>query len=102
MRLRAYQTYYNDPAVLAHYKNSGGLYPAETVLLSQVKEELKDQPILDVGIGGGRTTPYLREISKSYTGIDFSEGMIQSARQKFPDVSLFVCDARDLSIFHDG
>jgi SAM-dependent methyltransferase len=102
MTQHSLQAYYNDPEVLRHYKDYGKLEAAEAVLLSRVKDELKDQPILDIGMGGGRTTPYLRQISNSYIGIDFSEGMIRSARQKFSDANLLVRDAKDLSIFHDG
>src|SRR5215467_15456610 len=97
-----YQVYYNEPEVLRHYVHPGGLYPPETVLLSRIKDELQGQPILDIGMGGGRTTPYLQSISQAYTGIDLSEGMIRSARQRFPGANLLVCDARDLSRFQDG
>jgi SAM-dependent methyltransferase len=95
-------TYYNDPNVAEYWKNQDKLGRVEAVLLARVKEELQDQPILDIGIGGGRTTPYLRQISKVYTGIDFSEAMIQAAGPRFPAVDFFTCDARDLSRFQNG
>jgi SAM-dependent methyltransferase len=95
-------TYYNDPNVAGYWKKQDKLGRVEAVLLARVKEELQDQPILDVGIGGGRTTPYLRQISKIYTGTDFSEAMIQAARQRFPAVDFLTCDARDLSRFQNG
>lgn len=94
--------YYNDPAVVGFYKDDDSLNPIEATLLARVKEELQDQPILEIGIGGGRATPYLRQISKVYTGIDYSETMIQATRQKFPGVDLLTCDARDLSRFQNG
>jgi SAM-dependent methyltransferase len=94
--------YYNNPAVVGFYTNDDRLNAVEIALLAQVKEELQNQPILEIGIGGGRATPYLRQISKVYTGIDYSEAMIQAARQRFPGVDLSTCDARDLSRFHNG
>lgn len=97
-----YSAYYNDPKVVGFYKDHGRLGPVETVLLARIKEEVQGQPILDIGIGGGRTTPFLLQISQAYTGIDFSEGMIQAARQNFPGVDLRTCDARDLSRFQNG
>ncbi len=95
-------TFYSDPDVVGYYKNDDRLIPVEAALLARVKEELQNQPILDIGIGGGRTTPHLREISKAYTGIDYSEAMIQAARWRFPGVDFLTCDARDLSRFQNG
>jgi ubiquinone/menaquinone biosynthesis C-methylase UbiE len=94
--------YYNDPNVVEYYKQRDHYAPVEAALLARLKEELQNQPILEIGIGGGRTTPYLRQISKVYTGIDISEAMIQAARSKFPGVDLLTCDARDLSRFQNG
>src|SRR5262249_50258420 len=96
------QTYYNTPEVLTHYKEYEALDPVESLLLARFRDELQDQPLLDVGIGGGRTTPYLLQISKSYIGVDFSAGMVGSAREKFPEANLQVCDASDLSRFGNG
>lgn len=94
-----YQAYYDIPAVIRHYKEYARLEPAEAAILSRVEHELADQPILDIGIGGGRTIPYLRALSKAYIGIDFSEEMVRAARQRFADANIFVADARDLSMF---
>lgn len=94
--------YYNDPDVVGYYKYRDHYAPAEAALLARLKEELQNQPILEIGIGGGRTTPYLRQISKVYTGIDLSEAMIQAARSRFPGVDFLTCDARDLSRFQNG
>ncbi|MBZ5508898.1 MAG: class I SAM-dependent methyltransferase [Acidobacteriia bacterium] len=96
------QAYYNNSEVVGHYQRASTLYPVETLLLSRLRDEIKDSPILDVGVGGRRTTPHLLQISRSYVGIDFSVEMITAARQKFPGVDLRVCDARDMSMFQDG
>ncbi len=53
-------------------------------------------PLLDIGVGGGRTVPLLRNISGTYTGIDYTPEMIARARVRFPDVDLRVMDARQL------
>jgi len=39
----------------------------ERAAFELVSVEAKDQPILDLGVGGGRTTPLLRSISRDYT-----------------------------------
>lgn len=56
--------------------------------------------MLDIGIGGGRTTAYLKNLAKKYIGIDYSENLVDAAKKKFPDADLRVADARDLSEFN--
>jgi ubiquinone/menaquinone biosynthesis C-methylase UbiE len=96
------EVFYKDPNVVTFYRNLSALEPVETALLSRFRDELHDQPILDIGIGGGRTTAPLLQITRSYVGIDFSKEMILAARQRFPGADFLVCDARDLSMFKDG
>ena len=102
MAMSNIEAFYKDPSIVNLHKNHSALEPVETTLLSRFRGELQDQPILDIGIGGGRTTAPLLQITRSYVGIDFSKEMILAARQKFPDAELLVCDARDLSMFRDG
>jgi ubiquinone/menaquinone biosynthesis C-methylase UbiE len=102
MAKSAVEIYYKDPKVVNFFRKLSALKPVETALLSRFRDELQDQPVLDIGIGGGRTTAPLLEITRSYIGIDFSKEMILAARQKFPEADLLVCDARDLSMFKDG
>jgi len=58
--------------------------------------------MLDLGVGGGRTTPYLSAIASCYVGIDYSEEMIRACRSKFPHLQFNVADASDLSQFADA
>lgn len=96
------EAFYQDPNIVSFYKNLSELKPVENVLLSRFRNVLRGQPVLEIGIGGGRTTAPLLQITDSYVGIDFSREMILAARQKFPGVDLRVCDARDMSMFRDG
>jgi ubiquinone/menaquinone biosynthesis C-methylase UbiE len=75
------------------------LFKAEAAIFDSLREEIKDRPILEIGIGGGRITEYLRCLSADYTGVDYSEKMVEFCRQRFRDLSLFVCDARNMSCF---
>jgi ubiquinone/menaquinone biosynthesis C-methylase UbiE len=61
-----------------------------------------NSPILDIGVGAGRTTPLLRAISDDYVAIDFSESMVERSRRKYPGVDIRNGDARDLSAFADA
>jgi len=74
----------------------------ETALLARVASEAHGLPILDIGIGGGRTVPLLRAINEDYVGIDYMEEMVAAASRRFPDADIRHGDARDLSAFGDG
>ena len=60
---------------------------------------MRGQPLLDLGVGGGRTLPLLRELSDDYTGIDYSAELVAAARRRFPQARIEIGDARDLSRF---
>src|SRR5580765_1477335 len=102
MAILGTKAFYENPNIVDFHRNLSALAPIETALLSWFRDELQDQPILDIGIGGGRTTAPLLKLTRSYVGIDFSKEMILAAKQKNPGADLLVCDARDLSMFKDG
>lgn len=90
---------YADIHTTKRYGSAMDLQAPEAFILSRIGAEFKDKRILDIGVGGGRTTPYLLEISSNYIGIDFSARMIAQCRARYPTASFEVCDARDLSRF---
>lgn len=95
------QEVYNSKQVVNWYKNLPGLVPVEKIIFEKYKDMLKNGNVLDIGIGGGRTTQFLYPISKLYTGIDYSKSFIEEASKKFPHVCK-VMDARDLSAFENN
>jgi ubiquinone/menaquinone biosynthesis C-methylase UbiE len=84
------------------YAFARGLKDAEVEALKEVADEVRDQPILDLGFGGGRTVEPLMELSKDYTGLDYAEKMVDVCRSIFPGVDFRHGDARDLSQFDDN
>ncbi|HXE21076.1 MAG TPA: class I SAM-dependent methyltransferase [Rhodoferax sp.] len=83
-------------------KLEGWTDPGEQVAMQRVAAWVKDQPILDLGVGAGRTVPLLREISQDYTAIDYTPELVDACRAKYPDARVFAGDARDLSRFADA
>lgn len=73
----------------------------ERVIYASIADEVRNQPILDLGVGAGRTVPLLTALSKQYCAIDYLPVMVAFARRKFPNVDIQVGDARDLSRFSD-
>ena len=84
------------------YARNTALLKAEEFILSYVEEEIRGKSILDVGVGAGRTVPYLRSLSNDYTGIDYSESMLRLCTATHPGTKLLLCDARNMDIFEDS
>jgi ubiquinone/menaquinone biosynthesis C-methylase UbiE len=92
---------WRSAAVVADYAGSTDLQCAEVAILSRIRNAFRHKRILDIGIGGGRTTAALLDISDNYIGIDFSPEMVAASRQRYPSVLFEVCDAREMSRFQD-
>jgi SAM-dependent methyltransferase len=58
--------------------------------------------VLDLGVGGGRTAGPLSRIASRYVGLDYSEGMVEACRARYPRLEFRLGDATDLSQFADG
>ncbi len=93
---------YNYKTVVRWYNNLAKISPAEIKIFEKNKDLMSVANLLDVGIGGGRTTNFLISRCKKYTGIDYSQAFINSCKIKFPEANILNCDARDLSQFSEN
>lgn len=91
---------YSVPEVASHYAALDYLTPCEQFLFRTYLEPGLN--VLDLGVGGGRTTPYLSKIASRYVGVDCSEEMIRVCRRKFPQLDFLLADASDLSEIQDA
>ena len=90
---------YGTSEVASYYAALNYLTPCERLLFqSYIKPEMS---VLDLGVGGGRTTAYLSRTASCYVGIDYSEAMVQACKKKFPSLDFRLADASDLSLFED-
>lgn len=93
---------YNSSPIVAHYARATELQPAERTIFSLLAAELPQMQILDIGVGGGRTTRHLASAAQRYVGVDFSAEMIAACRRAFPEtdsIQFQVADACDLREF---
>jgi ubiquinone/menaquinone biosynthesis C-methylase UbiE len=79
----------------------GWIDAGERVVLTALADEVRGEPILDIGVGAGRTTGLLRLLTTSdrYVGIDWSSEMVAACLERYPGLDIRVGDARDLSAF---
>jgi len=94
--------HYELGAIAERYATRSKLQPAEAAILERYHRDIASRRILDLGVGGGRTTPHLLDLSANYVGVDYSPEMIGRCRRRFPGVRFEVVDARDLSRFPDS
>ncbi len=99
------QSTYKASGIVKHYAQLKALQPAEQTILDAFQTRLPTMKMLDLGIGGGRTTLHFANLVKEYVGVDYSEEMIEACNQRFTprasSVSFEVCDAREMSRFKD-
>lgn len=96
------QRLYEKRFVSARYARKTDLKPAEEAILRRYGEEISKRRILDLGVGGGRTTPHLLKLSSDYVGLDYSREMVERCRRRYPGVRFEFGDARDLSAFPEA
>ena len=91
---------FSSAKVVELYANSRGIHPAEAYVFDRFIPN--GASILDIGVGGGRTTPYLAAKAGRYVGVDYVKAMIEKCAGKFPQHRFFCADARKLIEFDDA
>src|ERR1700682_6377338 len=99
---RINRTAYATADVVDWYDRLQVILKPEEVILKKITPAIRDKRLLDIGIGGGRTTRFLLEISRDYTGIDYKPGCVEIVRGKYPNANILCEDARDLRAFGDA
>lgn len=89
-------------SAVAQYAWQDQLTPAEHASLDKVADLARDKPLLDIGVGGGRTVNALLAVSQDYLGIDNSPEMLAACRLRYPGVCFAHADARQLSDIADA
>jgi ubiquinone/menaquinone biosynthesis C-methylase UbiE len=92
--------YYENIGVAEQYGKDCDVIGAESVILDLLRKDARRASVLEIGIGGGRTTPHLLAITSDYVGIDYSSRMVEICKHKF-ESTFMVCDARSMPFFED-
>lgn len=78
------------------YANRGELKS----IVAKFKKLLPQGAVLEIGAGGGDDGALLAKAGYDYLGTDASAGMIQVAREAYPDLLFKQCDLYDLADLH--
>ncbi len=95
---------YDSSGVVRFYARLNGLKEPEKRIYEMIGPDLKKTRMLDIGVGGGRTTFYFAPQVASYAGIDYSVHMIEACRERFghsSHIAFHVCDARSMDMLED-
>lgn len=82
--------------------NSRFTDPGERAALDYAYDHVRSRPILDLGVGTGRTIPLLKPMTDDYRALDFLPDMVEVSRRRYPDARIDVGDARDLGTYPAG
>lgn len=78
---------------------------AEQRLLTLLQGRLQNMRMLDIGVGGGRTSVHFAPKCQTYIGTDYSSAMIAACEKEFAEHSGWkfrCCDARSMGEFADA
>ena len=97
---------YTATDVVRDYALQSHLQAPEETILRMMLPYLRTAKMLDIGVGGGRTTLHFAKWAGAYVGTDYSDVMITECQKRFsgyPDnISFMVCDARSMKMFAEG
>ncbi len=93
---------WGDEDVVADFDTDGVTDAGERAALRAVRGWIYGKDVLDVGVGGGRTTGMLLPRAATYVGVDLAPEMLALAHERFPDADLREGDAAGLDGLSDA
>ena len=90
---------YRSPEIVARYSVQAALQPPERLILDILRPRLASMSMLDLGVGGGRTTVHFAPLVREYVATDCSPEMIDACRRRFrgscsPHATFMTADIR--------
>ena len=105
-RISNKEVFESEEVVNAYSPEEFFLQKPEETILNDLRADLPNMRMLDIGVGAGRTAQFFAPLTKEYFGVDYSSSMIKRCQQRFTEKSgkiMFeVADARSLSSFRDS
>ncbi len=100
------KTTFESSGVVKFYARSRELQKPEKTILELLRPRLAGARLLDIGIGGGRTTEHVAPLVRDYVGVDYAESMVAECRARFAGKpwhgALAVADVRAMTAYGDA
>jgi SAM-dependent methyltransferase len=93
---------WTKPASIRWLDRKPGFIPGERAAFDAVCARLDGKPILELGVGTGRTIPFTRPLASEYLALDYLPAMVETCRSAHPGVHVELGDARTLDGQRDG
>lgn len=77
------QAVYESQSVADRYSSLSELDAAESEILARLESSLGTMSMLDLGVGGGRTTEHFAPRVAQYLGVDYSQFMVDACKERF-------------------
>lgn len=90
------RTWSSASAMRSLGRRVGFLDRGEQAAFTHLLGRVRDKPILDLGVGLGRTIPLFSPLSQDYRALDYLIVMVEASRRRHPGVNVEVGDARSL------
>lgn len=91
---------WNNSKVTSNYASVDNLLKPEKTILDLLRDRLPLMRMLDLGIGGGRTSVHFEPLVYEYVGSDYAENMVEACIKRFPNAGartrFEVIDATDM------
>ncbi len=93
---------YGSEGVVDDYANRSELQRPEAAILDEFRTQIASGSMLDIGVGGGRTTMHFGPVAQKYIGLDYAAQMVKACQSRFGDKYEFACgDVRKMARFED-
>lgn len=89
-------SFWADTARAEGYARRSFLCKAEEAILERFRDDWPRWSMLDLGVGGGRTTEHFAPVVGRYVGSDFAPAMLEACRKRFPQYEFRLDDVRSM------
>ena len=86
---------WNNTSIINWYKNRSHIQNGENKIIELV-DFTKISSLLDIGVGGGRTTQYFSPLVERYKGIDISPKFINVCKKKYDSLDFECMDVLNI------
>ena len=87
---------WNNTDIINWYNSRTHIQDGEKKII-EIIDFSKIKNMLDIGVGGGRTTYYFKDLVKKYKGIDIAPKFIESCKNKFKNIDFECLNVLDIT-----